>query len=180
MDRRHGRQAVRHSRTLRVGLTHHQAGRLDRAEALYRKIHLAEPEHADALHLLGVLAFQCGKMTTALQLWLSERCRRLRRCRRFTGTTAMSCAAPVGRRKRSPAIAAPLRWSRTTAWRTTIWRARLSTWAQPRRARKRRASGRTDPGLRRCAREPRRGASGARAVCRGGSGAASRLGDRAG
>ncbi|HWY84900.1 MAG TPA: tetratricopeptide repeat protein [Roseiarcus sp.] len=68
MDRRHGRQAVRHSRTLRVGLTHHQAGRLDRAEALYRKILLAEPEHADALHLLGVLAFQCGKMTTALQL----------------------------------------------------------------------------------------------------------------
>jgi len=68
VDRRHGRQAVRHSRTLRVGLTHHQAGRLDRAEALYRKILLAEPEHADALHLLGVLAFQCGKMTTALQL----------------------------------------------------------------------------------------------------------------
>jgi len=67
VDRRHGRQAVRHSRTLRVGLTHHQAGRLDRAEALYRKILLAEPEHADALHLLGVLAFQCGKMTTAIE-----------------------------------------------------------------------------------------------------------------
>ena len=47
---------------------HHQAGRLGRAEALYRKILLADPEHADALHLLGVLAFQCGRMTAALQL----------------------------------------------------------------------------------------------------------------
>jgi len=67
-DRRHGPQAVRFSRTLRAGLMHHQAGRLGRAEALYRKILLADPEHADALHLLGVLAFQCGRMTAALQL----------------------------------------------------------------------------------------------------------------
>ena len=67
-DRRGGRPAVRFARTLRAGLAHHQAGRLGRAETLYRKILLAEPEHADALHLLGLLAFQCGKLTTALQL----------------------------------------------------------------------------------------------------------------
>ena len=67
-DRRRRPQAVRFSRTLRAGLMHHQAGRLGRAEALYRKIFLADPEHADALHLLGVLAFQCGRMTAALQL----------------------------------------------------------------------------------------------------------------
>jgi protein O-GlcNAc transferase len=55
-------------RTLRAGLAHHQAGRLNRAEALYRKVLSADPNHADALHLLGVVAFQCGNIAAALQL----------------------------------------------------------------------------------------------------------------
>ena len=46
----------------------HQAGRLDRAEALYRTVLADDPDHADALHLLGVLAYQCGKPAAALQL----------------------------------------------------------------------------------------------------------------
>jgi tetratricopeptide (TPR) repeat protein len=41
-------------------LTHHQAGRLDQAEAAYREILAHEPENPDALHLLGVLCHQCG------------------------------------------------------------------------------------------------------------------------
>jgi predicted O-linked N-acetylglucosamine transferase (SPINDLY family) len=49
-------------------LAHHQAGRLDQAEPLYRKVLATEPNHADALHLLGVLAYQCGKIAPALQL----------------------------------------------------------------------------------------------------------------
>ena len=28
----------------------------------------ANPDHADALHLLGVLAYQCGKLAPAMQL----------------------------------------------------------------------------------------------------------------
>jgi protein O-GlcNAc transferase len=56
------------SRTLRAGLAHHQAGRLDRAEALYCKVLAADPDHADALHLLGVLAYQRGNIAPALEL----------------------------------------------------------------------------------------------------------------
>ena len=56
------------SRTFRAGFAHHQVGRLDRAEALYRKVLATDPNHADALHLLGVLAFQRGEIGPALQL----------------------------------------------------------------------------------------------------------------
>jgi len=56
------------SRTFRAGLAHHKAGRLDRAEALYRRVLATDPDHADALHLLGVLAFQCGNIASALLL----------------------------------------------------------------------------------------------------------------
>jgi predicted O-linked N-acetylglucosamine transferase (SPINDLY family) len=46
---------------LDLALQHHQAGRLQEAEALYRQILLAEPKHPDALHLLGVIAHQVGR-----------------------------------------------------------------------------------------------------------------------
>jgi tetratricopeptide (TPR) repeat protein len=38
----------------------HQAGDLTQAEQIYRKIVGAKPNHFDALHLLGVLRYQCG------------------------------------------------------------------------------------------------------------------------
>ncbi|MBL26414.1 MAG: hypothetical protein CMM50_02520, partial [Rhodospirillaceae bacterium] len=43
---------------LHTALAHHQAGRFDQAEALYRALLAAQPDHADALHLLGVLRLQ--------------------------------------------------------------------------------------------------------------------------
>jgi tetratricopeptide (TPR) repeat protein len=55
-------------RTVRAGFAHHRAGRLRRAEALYRKALSKDPEHADALHLLGVIAYQCGMTATAIRL----------------------------------------------------------------------------------------------------------------
>lgn len=49
-------------------LTHHQAGRLQDAEALYRKVLDAQPGHADALHGLGLLALQRGYASEAITL----------------------------------------------------------------------------------------------------------------
>ncbi|MBV8505320.1 MAG: tetratricopeptide repeat protein [Alphaproteobacteria bacterium] len=55
-------------RTVRAGFAHHQAGRLRRAEALYRKALQKDPNDRNALHLLGVIAYQCGETGTALRL----------------------------------------------------------------------------------------------------------------
>ena len=52
---------------LQTAIQHHQAGRLQEAEALYRQILQVEPNHPDALHLLGVIAHQAGKHEIALE-----------------------------------------------------------------------------------------------------------------
>jgi tetratricopeptide (TPR) repeat protein len=54
--------------TVRAGFAHHQAGRLDRAEALYRRALDKNPDDANALHLLGVIAYQRGEIGAALRL----------------------------------------------------------------------------------------------------------------
>ncbi len=46
----------------------HQAGRLDAAEALYRRILSQAPRQRDALHLLGVIAHQRGDQARAVSL----------------------------------------------------------------------------------------------------------------
>ena len=48
------------SDTLALAVEHHRAGRLQAAERIYRQILAIEPEHVDALHLLGVAAQQAG------------------------------------------------------------------------------------------------------------------------
>jgi len=55
-------------RAFALGLTHHQAGRLNDAEDLYRKALDLVPTHADALHLYGVLRAQSGDFTLAADL----------------------------------------------------------------------------------------------------------------
>jgi Flp pilus assembly protein TadD len=54
--------------TLQAGLDAHRAGRLQEAEALYRRALQSNPRHAPAYHLLGLLAFQVGQLETAAQL----------------------------------------------------------------------------------------------------------------
>lgn len=49
-------------------LRHHQAGTLDAAEPLYQRVLQAEPRHADALHLLGVLNHQRNDNDQAIGL----------------------------------------------------------------------------------------------------------------
>lgn len=51
-----------------AALRHHRAGQLAEAEAIYRGILAASPDHADTLHLLGVLASQRGRHNTAIEL----------------------------------------------------------------------------------------------------------------
>jgi tetratricopeptide (TPR) repeat protein len=49
-------------------LAHHQAGRINKAEPLYRAILGTDPNHADSLHLLGVIAIQVRRFDVAVQL----------------------------------------------------------------------------------------------------------------
>ena len=53
---------------LPLAIQHHQAGRLDEAEPLYRQLLAAHPAHPDGLHLLGVLAGQSGRFDMAADL----------------------------------------------------------------------------------------------------------------
>jgi len=51
-----------------LALQHHQRGQLQEAEPIYRQILAQQPAHADALHLLGVLAYQVGRHDVAVDL----------------------------------------------------------------------------------------------------------------
>ncbi|UYO46589.1 tetratricopeptide repeat protein [Rhodopseudomonas palustris] len=51
-----------------AAVQHHQQGRLAEAEALYRQVLNADARHADAWHLLGVLALQVGRNDIALEM----------------------------------------------------------------------------------------------------------------
>ncbi len=54
--------------TFNLALQHHQTGHLSQAEILYRQILAEQPNHADALHYLGVLSHQCGRSDNAVDL----------------------------------------------------------------------------------------------------------------
>ncbi|MFQ5507731.1 MAG: tetratricopeptide repeat protein [Leptospirillia bacterium] len=56
------------AQTLTLALQHHNGGRLAQAEQLYRQVLNTHPEHPDALHLLGVMAFQVGRYEDAAEL----------------------------------------------------------------------------------------------------------------
>lgn len=53
---------------LAEALADHRAGRLAQAEAGYRKVLERQPDHPEALHLLGALAHQVGKHDLAISL----------------------------------------------------------------------------------------------------------------
>ena len=46
----------------------HQQGKIQEAQALYESIIKHQPNHADALHLLGVIYHQTGHVDRAVQL----------------------------------------------------------------------------------------------------------------
>jgi FkbM family methyltransferase len=53
---------------LSAGVKHHEAGRFPEAEACYRRVLGAQPDHADALHLLGLIAHQAKRHDLAAEL----------------------------------------------------------------------------------------------------------------
>jgi tetratricopeptide (TPR) repeat protein len=59
------RQTVEPGRRLKRAIEYHRTGDLNRAGDIYREIIGAFPGHADALHLLGVIALQSGRNNTA-------------------------------------------------------------------------------------------------------------------
>jgi len=54
--------------TFLAGVAHHQGGRLAQAEMLYRETLAVQPDNADALHLLGIIASQVGHHEVAVDL----------------------------------------------------------------------------------------------------------------
>ncbi len=62
------KHALRAEKLLQQGLAHHQSGQLQEAEAIYQSILQKQPQHSDAIHLLGVIAHQVGKNEIAVNL----------------------------------------------------------------------------------------------------------------
>src|SRR5262245_6826159 len=54
------------SEAFAIAVQHHQAGRVEAAEQLYRQIIAVDPNHVDALNLLGVIALQTGRNDDAV------------------------------------------------------------------------------------------------------------------
>ena len=61
-------QTFKISEAIQTALKHHQTGQLKQAEHIYRQILAFDPLHADANHLLGVIANQQGQNDVAIQL----------------------------------------------------------------------------------------------------------------
>ncbi len=61
-------QSVSIPQAMQIGWEHHQAGRLPEAECIYQQVLQVDPNHPEALHLLGLIAHQVGKNDVAVQL----------------------------------------------------------------------------------------------------------------
>ncbi len=63
-----GRATGSISELLQTAIRHQQSGRLPQAEACCRQVLQTAPNHPDALHLLGLIAYQVGKNAIAVEL----------------------------------------------------------------------------------------------------------------
>ena len=105
---------------LESALSHHQAGRLAEAEAIYRQILSQHPNQAEALNLLGTLAAQVGQSDVAVEFdapghSLQTRLRRMR-----TTTWESFCETRGNSMTPSPPIARPFASIPITPMPTTI------------------------------------------------------------
>src|ERR1700726_1137411 len=56
---------------LRLGLEYHKAGKLTEAEGCYRQVLARQPNHPDAVQLIGSIAYQLGRYDVAAE-WISR------------------------------------------------------------------------------------------------------------
>jgi len=63
-----GQQTLTTQQAINLAVKHQTAGDLPKAEGIYRQILQTEPNHPDALHLLGMIAHQVGKYDVAVEL----------------------------------------------------------------------------------------------------------------
>ena len=90
-----------------MAVQHHQSGRLQAAEQIYRQILAVEPNQADALHLLGVIAHQTGRHEVAVE-YIGRAITLARRMRLSSTTTWGKPIRPcAGFPKRLPATGVP-------------------------------------------------------------------------
>src|SRR5437868_13324332 len=54
--------------TFKRGFALHQEGKLADAERIYDEVLRRQPDHFDALHMLGVVAYQTGRAARAVEL----------------------------------------------------------------------------------------------------------------
>ena len=54
------------SEAMKIAVQHHQQGELQEAERIYRQILQVQPNHADALHFLGIIGLQVGRPDVAV------------------------------------------------------------------------------------------------------------------
>lgn len=57
-----------HIEAINLARRHHRAGRLSDAEKIYRQVLAQEPDHCEAMHLLGVIAGQRGNLDIAIAM----------------------------------------------------------------------------------------------------------------
>jgi tetratricopeptide (TPR) repeat protein len=62
----HGRMTLQQQ--YESGLAHYRAGRFVEAQRIYRQVLTRQPNHADALHMLGVLALDAGQLDAGIEL----------------------------------------------------------------------------------------------------------------
>lgn len=105
---------------LTIAVQYHNSGQLQIAEQIYRQILQADPNHVDAIHLLGVVASQTGKPEVAVEY--------IRQAIRLNGDSAVFYCnlgnALKDQRiwtKRPTAIAGQLNCSRTSPKHSATW-----------------------------------------------------------
>ncbi len=62
-----------------VAFDYHRSERFAEAEGIYRKILAMEPDSADAMHFLGVAAYQSGRSNVAVE-WIGKAIQRNPNC----------------------------------------------------------------------------------------------------